>query len=1022
MPGHRTQQCACSHEYRRDVRHAGSVSVRTGLDGISTVKRLVQTFAASEAHYLDPTGAYKESDTRSELIDPLLHALGWDVTNSAGVAPHLKDVVREESQEQEDAAVKFPDYTLRIAGSRRMFVEAKKPSVDVVSHLDSIRQARRYGYTGGDAIVVLTNFRDLLVFDTTFGVALGDGPTTGRIYRWNYTEFESKFSEIRAVLGRAEVAHPTWAKQFRSTSPQQPVPADEEFIKQFNEWRLVLGRDLYSQDKSISEEDLNDAVQRVLNRLIFVRMCEDRGIEGERTLRDAAGGGKTTVAALLNRLHRRYNTGLFDAATAPLAAKVRDRVLQSIVTNLYAPYSPFSFAVLDATFLGLVYEASLAEHLAFATRNGRTQVVLREKREYEHREVVTTPQPLVDGTVRAALSSLPTSLTEPKTLDFAVGSGRFLLSVFDRLVEAETERQAAAESPTLLKTGINEHRLSFGEKRRLLEDNLFGIDIDYNAVEVAKFSLLVRLLDGETKHTLPPSRNRAILPDLDRNIVWGNTIVDSLPAGTAPEQLARTRPLDLSTTGLPDEFDLIVGNPPYMSPEAMRRFDLVEFEHLRDNYSTSYKQFDKYFAFIEFASQRLKAGGALGAVVPNKWMTVVSGQRVRNLLRTTLSLRRLDNFREVQLFPNKSVYVCMLVARKGRRVPFLYAEPTDLTRYTAGYTAGHTISPSDLPTSSTGAWVLPTGTDEAKALTAVTAASIPLGDVVEPRNGIQTSAERNERYLVTNPTRTGRDILRWVDKFGITNEVEASLTRPFLKDSSLVRSHHEVVADRLIIFPYQPSATSPSGWEVIAPPDLRRRFPRAYAYFKSHEAELARRDMSATERRKAFYAYGRTQAIPYAATAPKILYSTNQRGDKYGLDMTGVVYASGGTAGEVALFPKGTGYSLDFILGLLDQPPIELFLRKRGSVFRGGYYARGTDVISETPVPDLDFTDPADRQFHDDVAAAVRSLRGLHAKTPSVAQRNLAKHNAALEAATADLRDLFNTRWGLTTAEVTGLL
>ena len=292
---------------------------------------------------------------------------------------------------------------------------------------------------------------------------------------------------------------------------------------------------------------------------------------------------------------------------------------------------------------------------------------------------------------------------------------------------------------------------------------------------------------------------------------------------------------------------------------------------------------------------------------------------------------------------------------------------------------------------------------------------------MEPRNGIQTSAERNERYLVRNATPVAGGLLRWVDKFGVTNEVEAALTRPFLKDSRLVMSHHEVHSDCLIVFPYLPSGGTRSGWEVIAPTIMQRRFPKGYAYFLSHKAELDRRQMSATERGKAFYAYGRTQAIPYASTAPKILYSTNQRGRKYALDLSGIMYASGGTAGEVALFPKGTLYSLDFVLGVLDQLPIELFLRKRGSVFRGGYYARGTDVISETPIPNLDFANPIDVDFHDDVVTAVQALRKLHTRTPNVSQRDLSKHKATLDLRSEELRMLFNKRWNLSDADVLAL-
>ncbi|MFJ3473147.1 Eco57I restriction-modification methylase domain-containing protein [Microbacterium maritypicum] len=993
--------------------------MRTEVDqaAVGAVRRLVATFAASEPQYVDSSGSYKESDTRSEFIDPLLQALGWDIANANGIAPHLKDVVREESQEQEDSAVKFPDYTLRIGGVRRLFVEAKKPSVDVREHMESIRQARRYGYSGRDPIVVLTNFRDLVVYDTTFGIDVsGDVAATGRIYRWHYTQFESHLEEIAKVLGRVEVAASDWSTQFSSTAPSQPVPADEEFIKQFNGWRLSLGRYLHAQDSTISVADLNDAVQRVLNRLIFIRMCEDRGIEGERTLRNAVANSKS-VAALLNRLHRRYNTGLFDTSAAPLAGRVSNSILQRIVTNLYAPHSPFSFAVLDATFIGLVYEASLAEHLTVIDSGGKPEVALRSKREYEHRDVVSTPQPLVDSTVRAALEALPNEMTEPKVLDFAVGSGRFLLSVFDKLLVAETERQVAAGSSNVMKIAPNEYRLSFSEKRRLLVANLFGIDIDYNAVEVAKFSLLVRLLQDETKQTLPPASKQSILPDLSGNIVWGNTLVRSLPTSAAADQIALTRPLDLSATALPPRFDLCVGNPPYMTTTEMRAFDLNEFEYLRDAYKTTFQQFDKYFAFLEFGLTRLKPRGVLGAIVPNKWTTVVSGREVRNMFRTSASLVRLDNYRQAQLFPGKQIYVCTLIAEKGPQQPFVYSEPTTLAQRVAGFT----INPSSLPTSATGAWVLPANFLEEKALNAVTANSIPLSDVVEEKNGIQTSAERNERYLVTEPSSLQGGLLQWTDKFGVQNTVEASLTRPYLKDSKVVRSHHEVSADRLIIFPYQPSDSAPSGWEVIDPTTMQRQYPNTYAYFLSHKSELDRRQMSEAERRKAFYAYGRTQAIPYASVSPKIIYSTNQRGLKYGIDRTGIVYSSGGTAGEVALFPKGTPYSLDFVLGLLDQPPIELFLRKRGSVFDGGYYARGTDVIGETPVPRLDFSDQNDVEFHQDVVDAVQVLQKLHAKTAAVSQRGLDTHRAAIAGARETLSTLFNQRWGLTSAEVGAL-
>ena len=943
---------------------------------LAEVLRLVQQFAADEALYTDLSGPYKESDARSEFIDPLLNALGWDVWNLAGVTPALKDVRREESQEQEDAATKFPDYTLLVGGQRRIYVEAKKPSVDVAAHLDSIRQARRYGYTDGHPIVVLTNFRDLVIYDTTFPISVDDLPATGRVYHWRYTEFPAKLGEIRSVLSRAAVSTAGWDTQFRGNTPRQPVPAGAEFIKLFNQWRLALGQDLYAQDTSISEAVLNDAVQRILNRLIFVRMCEDRGIEGERTLRDAAAGGSTKVTTLLNRLHRRYNTGLFRTRKGEPSLRVRNPVLESIVTNLYSPKSPFSFAVLDATFLGLVYEATLAEHIVISrpAGRGRGSVVLKKKREYEHREVVTTPQELVDRTVHEAMASLDKGVREPTTLDFAVGSGRFLLAVLDRLIASETSRHAPGSSK-LVKTGQNEYRLKFEEKCRLLVDNLYGIDIDYNAVEVAKFSLLVRLLQDENRHSLPSTRSTSILPDLDNNVWCGNTLVRALP-GVSREQEEHTNPLDFTATTLPSKADLVVGNPPYMKTEDMKKFDNVELDYLKANYKTAFQQFDKYFAFVEFASSHLKNGGVLGAVIPNKWMTVVAAQELRKLLRSNLALVRLDNFREVQVFPGKSIYICSLVARKADQGTFTYSEPTSIAEYVAGGAVTYSISAKRLPMSAQGAWVLPTSAVEEKVLRAIHKHSIALEDVVEERNGVQTS--RGKLFVIKGPRFVGK-VVEWAAPDGTLWRVEKAVTRPYLDDSRGIQSHHEVVPDSVILFPYEPTGavTSTSGWAVIPEEVMKRKYPLAYKYFLAHKPELDEREMSEREREKAFYIYGRTQAIGYATQAPKIYYTVNQRGDKYGLDTIGIVFASGGTGGEVALFPKDSNYSLDFVLGLLDQAPIEYYLRKRGSVFRGGYYARGTDVIGDTPIPKLDFDNAADRKFHDDVAHEVQRLRWL---------------------------------------------
>ena len=478
------------------------------------IKQLVAKFTSSKDIYTDPRRNYRESEVRSEFIDPLLEALGWDTSNKAGVIPAEREVLREESQKREDSASKKPDYTLRIKSQRKLYVEAKRPATDVTVDMTSIFQARAYGYTDGHPVVVLTNFKDVCVYDTTVQVEEGDLPETCRIFHWKYDELVDKLPAIVKVLGRESIRAVEWASQFGGKDSGQKIPADKAFIAQFNRWRIEIAEDIVANHRDISSDTLNDVVQRLLNRLIFVRMCEDRGIEGENVLKDAFAGDSANIDKLFIRLNERYNTGLFDLSQPNQEPTifVDSELLSSIVKRLYSPYSPFSFAVLNADFLGLVYEASLAEHLVVEKTGIKVEVRLNKKLEYERRDVVTTPQALVAETVARAIEGLDPNLIDPDVLDFAAGSGRFLLSAFDQLLVRYTARLVDDNSTKLAKIGPNEWRLPFTEKCSFLTENFFGIDVDYNAVEVARFSLLVRLLEDESEETLP--RTRKLLPNL----------------------------------------------------------------------------------------------------------------------------------------------------------------------------------------------------------------------------------------------------------------------------------------------------------------------------------------------------------------------------------------------------------------------------------------------------------------------------------------------------------------------------
>lgn len=988
------------------------------------LRQLIDKFEAGSAHYLGPRSGYQEMDARSEFIDPLLRLLGWDVENQQALSPEHREVAREQNQRDDHGNDQRPDYTVKANGQSVFYVEAKKPSLDLSRSIDAARQTRAYGWTKKHPIAVLTNFRQIRIYDTSVPVTSTDRITTALLFESDSGNLLHRWDELVGLIGREAVHGDEWINQFATGNSKTNLPADSRFVAQFNDWRLRLGQDLVTRNPELDEHTVNDAVQRVLNRLIFVRMCEDRGIEGEGVLRSAFAGTDAGVADLFSRLNKRYNTGLFADAGTPHDPLMMagTPALQGIVDELYSPRSPFSFAVLDADFLGLVYEATLAEHLSVSVAGGRREVRLAKKLEYEKRDVVTTPQDLVRDTVNSALEHV--TKATPTVLDFATGSGRFLLEAFERLLARETQaRLQARDFANLRKIDSNTYTLPYAAKRALLEQSCFGIDIDFNAVEVARFSLIVRLLQDEVAGSLPAAAS-SILPDLRTNILHGNTLVRAMPPAAAADDdaIAVTRPLNLDQPSFPRSFDMILGNPPYMQTKEMKAYDQWELLYLRTTYATATKQFDKSSAFIEFAASHLADDGVLGLVVPNKWITAESGAPVRHVLRDAVQVRRLVNYGHVQLFEGRSIYVCILVAAKSRAIGFSYSEPGRLRP------RGHLVAlpapdPAPfLPDDPAGAWVLPATDEQANLIRTMLRGSVRLGDVSSLRNGVQTSG--NSVYIL-KPFTVENGLVKFRKKDPVSGAmrdwaIEEDSTRPYLDDSKEVRSHHEVVPDARIIFPYQrvQHDRNSSGFEPIPVEVMPARYPLALEYLTAHASQLSKRDMNVGHRGAPFYAYGRTQAIGYATDCPKIFYSTNQKGDKYGLDTQGIVYQSGGTAGEVAIYPRDSGYELDFLLGWLDQKITEFYVRKRGSPFRGGFTARGTAVLNELPVPALNFHSQTDVDFHDRIARGTAELRRLHKLRDEAQEREHGLYDHKITVERLMIEDEFLDRLGLTRQDV----
>lgn len=970
---------------------------------------LVTRFAADEEKLIAASSSYQETEARVEYIDPFFALLGWDMINAQGLPNKLKDVLREESQEGDGGR---PDYTFRILSTKKFFIEAKKPSIDITKNKAAAFQVRSYGYTVGLPISILTNFRTLRIYDTRLEPSAHDDADVGLLASIHFSDLPSCFEDLLARFGRENVANGS-IDQFYGSSIDGSLLVSERFLARINSWRVRLANDLYGRYRGLSTVELSDLAQKVVNRIIFLRMCEDRGIEARETLRNAAGKkNNVELRALFERLDKRYNTGLFDVTEDRLYDhyELNASLFHEFVEEVYSPASPYNFAVLDADFLGQIYEHFIAKRLELLDDG---TVGLVQKPAYEDREIVTTPQPIVEEVVQRAFnvrfSAAPVTtfenLCEIRVLDVAVGSGRFLVHALDKLVDSAIGiLKANPLDRRIYKVSENEFRLRFEEKRLLLKACLFGIDVDFNAVEVARFSLMVKLLEDESADTLPEARS--ILPDLNANIVWGNTVIDTdfVAPDAASDEVV---PINWAAEGLPPKFDVVIGNPPYVTTDDMRKSNRYEFDYYKTKFNSCYRQFDKYFVFIERALAALAPNGAVGMLVPNKWLTIESASKLRKLLANQMAVREILDFGNESLFAGKSAYVCILVLQPGT-TNFYYRNIHNQVEFEMDPAdKGYVLPASVLTDFGESAWLLPGTPEEDVVLTMLTTTSRKLSELVEIKNGVQTS--KNNVFVISNYRDAGSTVV--FQKEGRQWQVEKSLTRPYVADSGQVKSFCEINADSLVIFPYQPGVNGIP--QVMSPTKLKYDFPLGGAYLDHYQSQLEDRDVSPPPSPGVFYAFGRHQALETVFTHPKIVYSVNQTGAKYAFDTAGAAVASGGTAGEVMILNPRDGYSLEFIMGLLNQRAIEFFVRKRGSPFRGGYYSRGTAVLADVPVPALDLVNNAEHiRIHSDIVRNVKAIMNLKSSLVLATGRAVTQLQRRLQAEETALEKKFDALWG----------
>jgi hypothetical protein len=903
---------------------------------------------------------YTEAEARGQFIDRFLRIFGWDVHNDVGLPQVRREVVLERGSESDIGG--RPDYRLRRHGQDRLPIEAKKPSVTLATGVDAARQARSYGWSLGLPAAVLTNVAETVIYDTTVEPRVGDSPDVAVIPggRIKLSEYVDRFDHLWLHLSFESVTSDDYYGLYSYAEPPRGTSTfDRSFLAQFRSWRLVLASDVASCNPDLLASEIGRRTQRLLNALLFLRVCEDRNIGQYEALLTSAQSD--TLLDVFRSADRTFNAGLFDVLTT---TKYTSGALTSVIREMYWPRSKFAFGVLRPDILAAVYEQYLAERVEL---DELRRVSLAQKPELTHAGgIVPTPAWVVQHLVAGGLSDLlvpqqpvPAGL---RILDLTLGSGSFLIETFECLVDAEVA------------VGNN---VALAERAALVKDHLFGVDIDGAAVEVTKLSLLLAVLGDEV---IDLDRGRDLLPDLSKNLLVGNALIESdfddlVPsAAVIPERRAAVAPLDLTSAFSHvlqnGGFNLIVGNPPYVRIQTLSEFmpdQLTYFQDARSGYESALSHnFDVYQLVVERAFKFLAADGHLAYILPNRFTNLVPAGTMRRLLGPRLL--RLVHFGEEQVFEGRTTYTALIFVGPPSSDPAQLELVHDLKAWRDS--GGADLAQIDRASLGTEVWPI---MNEARAnvfrkMEDSAIARLCDDDWVDVFVGVQTSCDK-VFFIKPLPGSTDETVKFRDPGTGQLYEIERRIMRNALQDRRFQAYGRNPEPDAQVIFPY----------EVTPPPPGRKRgtatlysaqrmaadFPKALDYLTSKHAALAARDVTPDPGDR-FWAYGRSQSLT-KLDEPKLILRVLSLTPQYVLDDEGLVAPGGGDGGPYYFLrpTQNCPYSIRVIQAVLSHSAVDAYIASRGRAYRGSYLVHRKEFLKNVPIPRL--SDAAQQQIENDV-------------------------------------------------------
>ncbi len=792
---------------------------------------------------------------------------------------------------------------------------------DQARSIDLLHQIGLLAYHFSIEWGIITNKVDTLIFNSHW---LRDGtffrlPVDASRRGSAGAELLEFFTPTGMLRGKLESA-----AKAQASPDQQLLPVDEALVNQLDFWRGEAMR------HANWGTGIDESVQLLFSQLFILRAVEDRKLIPDMPTLDSTlnPGGELNLSLLEKRFEmarREIQSDLFDFQPA---RELPPFVVAGIIRELYQPRhlaalnARYNFQWIPADVMGRAYEKYLS-HVLVPTRLPTRQrrlfdEPLREVEKVSVRKaggVFYTPEFITRYLASRALSIEERSprasgATVPRIGDITCGSGSFLTAALDLLL-----RRLRKQDSTI----------NWG-KRIIDQKRLVGIDIDKRAVTLARLSVWLRLT--EEPNALP-------LPRLSECIIKGDALDDKTWAK------------------LPDSFDIILGNPPFLASASLQKRDV-----LTKRFETAEGRFDYAFLFYEQALRRLRFGGALGMVAPNRLFTNRDAASIRNYITSHMDLITIVDFGSLEVFAGISAYVGLLL---GVRVA------------TAGSSrsAVRVISVKDLPARFAGALIAATdrgssevSNEQVRAFNAkqsegrlpwvflapaelevrnkLMSDSTTLAEVAQCFQGIKTGC--NEVFVVVPDQPARGEITRITNRFGERFEIETELLRPVVFGSDIQR-YMPLDPNRLLLYPYR-------GGQLLTERELKQKYPRIFAYLDNYKTLLSqRRSISESPGRRAWYELIRERSTVWLE-APKLVMRDLATVTSFAPDLDGGVFLIGGTA----IVPNDVDDLLP-LLAFLNCRIANWYLKSVTPSFRSAFQKFEPQHLEQLSVPTVVFND-----------------------------------------------------------------